>query len=180
MKRNLALSASAVLLAGVLAGCGGDDGGSSAEGSGGSGGGATDDYCAALEQAKEDIDALEQGDVAQFEQTFQVIGELAEQAPDEVAADWRVLDETLTGLETSLADAGLELADLEQLSAGEVPEGVDMAKLQQLATEMQSFSSAEVEEAGDAISEHAQSECGIDLDDSGASEGAEPSDGASE
>lgn len=180
MKRNLALSASAVLLAGVLAGCGGgDDGGSAAEGSGGSGG-SSDDYCAALEQAKEDIDALEQGDVAQFEQTFAVIGDLAEQAPDEVASEWRVLDDTLSGLESSLADAGLELADLEQLSAGEVPEGVDMAKLQQLATEMQSFSSAEVEEAGDAISEHAQSECGIDLDDSGASEGAEPSDDASE
>lgn len=179
MKRHLALSASAVLLAGVLAGCGGGDGGEGSSGEA-SGGNATDDYCTALEQAKEDIDALEQGDVAQFEQTFQVLGELSEQAPDEVAAEWQVLDETLTGLEDSLAEAGLELADLEQLSAGEVPEGVDMAKLQALATEMQSFSSAEVEEAGDAISEHAQTECGIDLDESAASEGAEPSDGASQ
>lgn len=178
MKRHLALPATAALLAGLLVGCSGDEGGSNEEGSASNGEsssestesteGETSDYCAALEDAKGEIDALEAGDVAQFEQLFGTISDLAEQAPEEVAAEWQTLDGTLTGLQDALAEAGLELSDLETLASGQPPEGVTPQQLQQLAQEFQSFNSTDVNEAGEAISQHAQEECGIDLDDSGA------------
>ena len=164
-QHRIVISVPAAILGLLLAGCGGGDGGG--EGEAASGQDRTEEYCQALEEAKADIDALEQGDVEGFEQSFETISELADKAPEEVAAEWQTLDTALAGLEDSLAEAGLELADLEQLTAGQVPEGVDTAQLEKLAADMRDFGSTEVQEASDKISAHARTECGIDLDGQG-------------
>jgi hypothetical protein len=186
VKLHLSLSASAVLMAGLLVGCSGDDGGPQEDGSASgaestseseSGAASASDYCDALQEAKSEIDALEGGDVAQFEAVFETISDLAEQAPEEVAAEWQTLDATLTGLQDALAEAGLEFADLEALSSGQTPEGVTPQQLQKLAQRFQSFNSPDVNQAGETITQHAEDECGIDLDGSGTEE---PSDDASQ
>jgi hypothetical protein len=150
VKDKVVLAAAATLLAGVLSGCGG-------------GGGDTEAYCDNLDQAKTDIEALSAQDIGKFDQAFETIHQVAEDAPDEVQDDWKVLDDALTEIETALEDAGLELSDLGGLQSGQIPEGVDQAKLLALGEKVQSIASDEVEQAGDNIQKHAKDECDIDL-----------------
>lgn len=187
MKRHLALSASATLLAGLLVGCGGgDEGGegSADGGSGDSGSSEAEDYCTALEQAEEDLGALDGGDVGEFESAIETLRGVAEQAPEEVSGDWDVLIGAVTTLEDALTEAGLEFADLTTLNPAQLPEGVTQQDLQQVVQAAQEFSAPEVQQAGTAISTHAEEECGVQLGGGGESpsEGTSesPSEGASE
>ena len=150
MKHTLVLAAAATLMAGVLTGYG-------------AGGGDTEAYCDNLDQAKTDIEALSAQDIGKFDQAFKTIHEVADDAPDEVQDDWKVLDDALTEIETALEDAGLELSDLGDLQSGQLPEGVDESKLLELGEKVQSIASDEVEQAGDNIQKHAKDECDIDL-----------------
>jgi len=151
VRHKLVLLAAATLLSGVLTGCGGGD----SE--------ATDSYCDSLKDAKADIETLDAGDVAKFDEAFKTIHDLADEAPDEVKDDWEVLDGALSDMETALNDAGLKLSDLEGLQSGQLPEGVDQAKLAALGQKMQDIASDEVQKAGDNIDKHAEDECGIKL-----------------
>lgn len=151
MKRTIALSAAATIATALLTACGGDQ---------------TAAYCDELETAKSDIDKLQSGDVASFDQVFTTIEELAADAPEDVSAQWQTLDESLDEFEKALNEAGLELSDMEQLSEGEIPEGVDPQKLQTLGQDLQELNSDETEQAADDIEKHAQDECDIDLSDS--------------
>lgn len=151
----------------VLTACGGGDGG----GGGGdeeAGGGDTSSYCDTLADAKSDIDALESGEPQALEAAFDAFDELESQAPDEVADEWATMQEGVQTIEDAFAEAGLEIADLEQVMAGEIPEGVDPQALAELGTTLQELDSTEFQEASDTISQHAQDECGINLDESGA------------
>lgn len=157
MKQSLAMTAAATLMAGLLAGCGGGDGG---------GGDAGGDYCDRLASAKEDFESLDSGDFAGFEEAIATIHELADEAPDEVAADWETLEGAIDQLETALDDAGIEISDLEAMSRGEMPEGVDPSKLASLGEDLQAMGSEEFETASTNIEEHAKDECDIDLSES--------------
>ncbi len=154
MKRTIALSAAATLMAGLLSGCSG---------------GQTQAYCDDLETAKADIDKLQEGDVASFDEVFKTIGELADEAPDEVSAEWKTLDDSLGQFKKALNDAGLELSDMDQLSQGQVPEGVDPKKLQTLGQDLQKVNNEATTKAGDEIEKHAKEECDIDLSDDSSS-----------
>lgn len=145
--------AALALAAGVLTGCAS---GSSA-------------YCDELESNAEFFQGLDSGDVdpSEFGQVFDRFGELAEQAPEEVAGDWEVLDSALQRFEDGLDEAGLDPADLEGLGSGQLPEGVDPQALQELATTAQELDTEEFSEAGDNIEAHAEEECGVDLGGSG-------------
>jgi hypothetical protein len=165
--RTLTSIAALTLAAGVLAGCGGDDsssGGGSAEAESDPGA-----YCEQLETDSEFFASLGSGGVApdQFGQLFERFGALAEQAPDEVRADWEVIDGAFDDLEQGLAEAGIEPSDLEGMAGGRLPEDVDPQALQEVARSAQSLNTADFEEAGDNISTHAQEECGIELGGSG-------------
>jgi len=141
------------LMTGLLAGCGGDGGGSA-------GGG---DYCDSIEDAKAEFGDIEGGDFAGFDQAIDTVHELADDAPDEVADDWEVLEGALDDLVAALEKAGIELSDLEAMSRGEMPPGLDPAKLQELAADMQDFGGEELETATDNIEKHAKDECDVDL-----------------
>ena len=73
------------------------------------------------------------------------------------------MNEGVQQIEDAFADAGLELDDLGDVMTGEIPEGVDMEKLEQLGTTLEELDSPEFQEASDAISEHAEQECDITL-----------------
>lgn len=150
MKHKLVLVAVATLVAGVLSACGG-------------GSGDTEAYCDSLKQAKTDVEALSDQDLDKFDEAFQTIHEVAGDAPDDVKDDWKVLDDALNEMETALEDAGLELSDLGSLQSGQLPEGVDQAKLLALGEKMQNIASEEVEQAGDNIQKHAKDECDLDF-----------------
>jgi len=120
-------------------------------------------YCEDLTSAEEQFTSLAQGDVGQFEEAISTLRELGDAAPSEVASDWEALLVPLNQLESALDRAGLKFDDLEGLSQGQIPRGVDPQQLQKLGTELQGLASAEVNEAGAAIEEHAASECDIQL-----------------
>ena len=145
---------SALLGAGLLAvsvtlsGCSGSD---------------TEAYCDTLSDAKSDIDALEAGDPGAFSTAFEAFDTLADEAPKEVEDDWKVMQEGVQRIEDAFEDAGLAMDDLSEVMTGEIPEGVDLEKLQELGTTLEELDSEEFNDATEAISEHAEEECGITL-----------------
>jgi hypothetical protein len=88
---------------------------------------------------------------------------LADDAPDEVASDWKTLDEAVTTIENALQDAGLEPSDLAAIQNGQVPNDLDPSKLAEIAPKLQALDGQEVSDAADNIAQNAQDTCGIDL-----------------
>jgi hypothetical protein len=144
------MTATTVLLAGLLAGCGGG----------------TDAYCESLESASDEFSTFEGGNAGDLEQAMETFDELADEAPGDVQADWEVLDEAFSGLEDALEEAGLEFSDLDSMMAGETPENIDPTKLAALAEDLQALATDDIQKAADNIEKHAKDECGIDLSES--------------
>ena len=176
--------AGGVLALSVLAGCGGDSSESgdtsaeettaeetSAEGTG------TEEYCTQLEDTQESIQSLEEGDPTQFAAAFEAFRGLAEVAPEEVAADWDTLVSGVDQLEAALEDVGLTLEEFGQIAAdpSQLPDDVDAQKLQELGPKLEELNSPEFDRASDAISTHAEEECGVTLDNGGQTPTEEPS-----
>ncbi|CAA9323475.1 MAG: hypothetical protein AVDCRST_MAG29-591 [uncultured Nocardioidaceae bacterium] len=147
MKSYLGWTAGMVLAAGTLAGCGGG----------------TEAYCDSLRDAQGDFEALETGDAAGLGDAVDTLRDISGDAPDEVSADWEVVNGTLDDMESALDDAGLSFDDLGGLAEGQIPEGVDEADLTALQESFEALSTEEAEEAGNNIQEHAQNECDVDL-----------------
>lgn len=171
MKRSTrrAAAAGAVLLLGPLAGCSGDDSSGSSdspeaspttEASG-------EEYCAALEEAQTQFESLDESDFTQFDDVFATFRQLSDQSPEEVAAEWDTLVTGFDQLEQAVEDAGLTLDELAavQQDPQSLPEGVDLAELQALGPKLQELQTPEFNQAGEAITTHAEEECGISLDD---------------
>ena len=148
MKRMTTMLAATVLGASLLTGCSGDG---------------TDAYCDTLKSTQKDFDDFEAADFSNFDEFTDRVEELADDAPDEVKDDWKVLADAFNGFVDALDDAGLEPADLEGLSNGEMPEGVDMEQLQEAMSKAQDLGGKDFEKATDAIEKHAKDECNIDL-----------------
>lgn len=153
MKIPMAL-ASAVMLAGSLAACGGGDGGS---------GGADSDYCKDLKKAKASFTDVSGGDFGKIDAAFGTLHKLADEAPSDIEDDWKKLDGAITTVEKALKEAGVSFADLGKIQQGEIPEGIDASKLQGLATQMSKLSGAEFDKASKAIETHAKKTCKVDL-----------------
>ena len=147
MKRLTSMLASTVIAASLLTGCGGG----------------SDEYCDTLKSTQDDFEDFEASDFSNFDEFTERVDELADDAPDEVKDDWKVLADAFNAFVDALDEAGLEPADLEGLASGELPEGVDMEALTEAMTEAQALGGAEFEEATAAIEKHAKDECDIDL-----------------
>jgi len=143
------------LAATLLVACGSDDSGGSASG----------DYCQQLKADKSFFGDLSGSDpdLSRLDEVFQRMHELAANAPDEVAADWKTLDGAVTTIEKALEDAGIKPSDLAALQNGQVPPGADLSKLQELAPKLQALSSSDVSDAANRIASNAKDTCGIDL-----------------
>lgn len=157
MKIPLAL-ASAVMLASTLVACGGEDGGG--------GGGEDSDYCKDIKAASKSFASLSSGDFAQLDEAFATFHKLADEAPSDIDEDWKKLDSDITTVEKAFKDAGMTFADLGKIQAGQTPEGVDLSKLQGLASEISKLGSSDFTKASNAIDAHAKKTCKVDLDQS--------------
>jgi hypothetical protein len=151
MKTPLALASAALVAAVTLAGCGGGDDGPDSE------------YCKDLKSASTQFDSLTSNDVSKLDEAFKTFHTLADEAPTDIKDDWATLDKGITSVEKALADAGLKFSDFAALQEGKMPEGVDVAKLQGLATEFQKLDSAEFDKASKAIEKHAKETCEVNL-----------------
>jgi hypothetical protein len=147
----LALSMAAT----VLVACGSNGGGSSSAG----------DYCSELKADKAYFATLNGSnpDLSRLDEVFQRMHTLADDAPDDVAADWKTLDGAVTTIENALKEAGIKPSDLAAIQKGQMPPGVDMAKLQALAPKLQALNSSDVSAAADRIASNAKDKCGVDL-----------------
>lgn len=147
--------AALVLTAGLLTGCGNS----------------TDAYCDELQGTIDEFGSLTgAGDPAQLERAFDEIERLADEAPEEIADEWDRLAEQMGEIRDTLEEAGIEISDLAGIQNGQLPEGVSQEDLAELGQSLQSLSGEEVQQAATAISEHAQEECGIDLENTGTQE----------
>lgn len=155
MKISLAL-AGAVVLGTTLTACGG-----------GGGGGADGDYCKDIKKASATFGSLSGGDTSQLDAAFATFHTLAAESPDDIKADWVKLDAAITTVEKALKDAGVKFSDFDKIQKGEIPEGVDVAKLTGLATEFQKLNSAEFTKASKDIEKHAKDVCKVDLNATG-------------
>ena len=151
-------------LALVLTGCGGgsdtaDSGGSSSSDSKAS-------YCDELNTAKDsfanlDVTKLTEDD---YNNLVDELDKISASAPSDVEADWKSLSDALTQLHDLLASAGVSFSDLQDLSAGQLPSGVDAQKLQEIAPKVQKLSTdLSANGASQRISASAKKECGITL-----------------
>jgi hypothetical protein len=141
------------MAASLLAGCG-DDGG---------GGGGGDSYCDALKSTQKEFESFEDSDFSSFDEFTDRVDEFADDAPDEVKDDWKILADALKEFVGALEDAGLTPEDLEGMQSGEVPEGVDMEALTEAMTQAQALGSEAVQKATENIEKHAKEECNIEF-----------------
>jgi hypothetical protein len=157
MKKTLAL-ASVVLMAGALTACGGDDSSSS--------GG----YCDQLQDLKNDAEGLDFTKLsdAQFSSLQNSLNDIEASAPSDVKDDWATFNDTLDQIKQILDETGLSFDDIQaiQENPNDLPDGVDLAKLQELAQKMQEVSTQSgFQDASDAIQQNVKDECDINLDD---------------
>ncbi len=150
MKISLVL-AGTVLLGSTLVACGGG------------GDGENSDYCKDVKKASKTFGNLSSGDVGQLDKAFATFHKLADEAPSDIKDDWKKLDGAITTVEKALKDAGLKFSDLDEIQKGQVPPGVDVAKLQGLASQMTKLNSADFTKASKAIDKHASKTCKVDL-----------------
>ena len=108
MKQRLVLAAVAALCASTLTACGGG----------------TKAYCDDLRAANKDFSSLDSADFSKFDEAISTMHKLADEAPDEVASDWKVLDGALNDLQDALKKAGLTMDDLSKMSSGQMPDNV--------------------------------------------------------
>ncbi len=149
MRKTLTALAPLALVAGLLTGCGGGSEDSA--------------YCKDLKADKAQFESLSGGDAGQLEDAFSAMHDLAAEAPDEVADEWKVIDDGIQAMQDALDEAGLSLDDLAGLQSGDLPEGVDLQAMQELGTKLQEFGGEEMSKASDAIDKHAQDTCGVTL-----------------
>ena len=120
-------------------------------------------YCKDLETDRAMFYALGQGDIAELDDSFAELHKLADEAPEEVADEWKVVIDGITTLTEALEEAGLSLETVATMQPGELPKGVDIADVQAILPKLQEFGGAEMNEASEAIDKHANEECGFTL-----------------
>ncbi|MDQ3629275.1 MAG: hypothetical protein M3419_10780 [Actinomycetota bacterium] len=146
MRKLLSAAAAAVVSAGVLTGCGGSD-----------------DYCSSLEDTVEEFEAFGEADFDQFGEAIDAFRDVGAEAPSEVEEEWETLISGIDSAESALQDAGAGFEDLGDIQTGQIPDGVDEEELIEALASFQELSSEEFAEAGQAIEEHAESECDVTL-----------------
>jgi len=144
--------AGALLLLASVTACGGDDGGD--------GGSSSGDYCDTLKSATEKFEALSDQDFGEFDEVISTLQQLGDEAPEEVSADWKVLNDGLGEFQAALDEAGVSMEDL---SDPEAIADLDPDAMQNLTEVAQGMSGQEFEDASKNIEEHAKSECDVDL-----------------
>lgn len=148
--RTLTALAALALAASTLSACGGSQ--SSA-------------YCKDLKSDKTYFDSFSGSNpnLSKLDEAFKRMHALADESPDAVAKDWKVIDNALTTIDKALKEAGISFSDLGKLQKGQTPAGVDLSKLQALAPKLESLGGANFSKASKAIEKNAKSDCKVNL-----------------
>jgi hypothetical protein len=183
MKIRVALCALTLVAASGLAACGGSDSTDSSAGGtpdststpGGSSndpsdlsssppestsGGSDSDYCSALKAAKAKFSNLDQFKPAQFEDLKNTLSDIADKAPENIQAQWEVLDSKFSQLSDALENLGVDLSDLGDPSA---LASLDPQKLKEFQAAIKNLDGNDITKATDAISAEVKADCGIDM-----------------
>ena len=152
MKISLAV-AGALLLGCSLTACSGGDGGDGADSS----------YCKDIKAAKPTFQKLASGDLANLEKGFKTFHQLADESPDGLKDQWKVLDDAASSVEDKLKEAGLTYADLPDIQDGKLPAGVTVDKLTAFAADLQKLNNDAFAEARTEIGKQAKDVCGVEL-----------------
>lgn len=150
MNRYIIGVAVAAATATLGTGCGADESGSA--------------YCTSFADATSTFRAIETGDLGELGTAVGTFHALAEQAPPEIEREWDTLDGAFVSLETGLTEAELSIDDLGGVATGDLPQDVDLAKLDQVLGSLEELGSPDVSEAADAIEAHGRDRCGVDLE----------------
>jgi hypothetical protein len=184
MRKLLGITAAAMLLA--LTGCGGADDVTDDESSGDStqstsestdssdstpsestestAASAGGDYCDELKQARENFAGFTGGQLNEdtYNQLIEQLETISAVAPADVKDDWENVADTLTKLHDLLASVNITFDDLQNLSAGQVPPGVDPQALQKIAPKVQELSQKMIaDSSAEEIQKSAQQDCGL-------------------
>jgi hypothetical protein len=153
MKKTLGLAAAALLTLSLTACSGGDD---------------EDAYCDSIRDAKDSLEGadFDQLDQQTFDDLTQQLDDISENAPSDVEDEWQTVTEGFDEIESLFNEAGLTFDDLEQLQGGDLPEGVDLQKLQELAPQFQEIAEGnEIPDAIETIQTDAEDRCDITFDE---------------
>jgi hypothetical protein len=100
-------------------------------------------------------------DPSNLDEAVGTLHELREAAPDDVADEWAAIDDPFQELQEVLDDAGLSWAELLQMAPQDVdPEVRDAGE--KFADDLGSI---DVEAIDQSLNDHADEECGLDLED---------------
>ncbi|WP_019146514.1 hypothetical protein [Aeromicrobium massiliense] len=140
--KTLKTAAAVVLASVVLTACGGNDTGA---------------YCDRLEKAEDDFSSV--GQDGNMSDAFDTFRELRDEAPDAVKDDWETLTGAIEEMEKAYEDAGIDLDKVDELDASKLSQE-QVAKLSEATKKL---GNKDYTDASNNISEHAKSECDIDL-----------------
>lgn len=171
MRRTTMVVTGVLLGASVLGGCGSSDDketkGSASDPSSSATASGSSDYCKHLADAKDVISKFSGSDVPDAEalQGFiDDVGTFEDEAPADIADDWKLVGDRLDSLVAALDEAGLTLDDLvSAMATNQLPPGVSMDKLSALSQKVQNLADADFKKATAAIGAQAKSDCDLDL-----------------
>lgn len=121
------------------------------------------DYCGLLEDNGNAFADMVSGNVdpSNFDEAVGTLHELREAAPDDVADEWAAIDNPFQELQEVIDDAGLSWEELLQMAPQEIdPEVRDAGE--KFADD---FGSIDVDAIDQTLNDHADEECGLDLED---------------
>jgi hypothetical protein len=121
------------------------------------GGSSTDAYCDRLEKAEDDFGSLSSGE--SLSEAFDTFRDLRDEAPDDVKDDWSTLVKATESFEKALDDAGVDADKVDQID----PSKLSAEQAQKITEASKNLNADKFSKASDNISEHAKSECDIDL-----------------
>jgi hypothetical protein len=118
-------------------------------------------YCDGMRQAATDLGGVDSG--VKLEAAFAEMHRLNDVAPQAVKQDWATVNGAVSRMEGAFHNAGLKISDLDKISSGNLPDGVDGNKLQALMDATQDLQSKAVTDAVSNIESNVKDECGIDV-----------------
>lgn len=148
MNRVSPVLAAVALGASLLSSCSSDD----------------DTYCDTLKASGTSYEQVQASDFSHFDADAALVEKFAKSAPEEVRDDWKVVSKVYADFVDVLAETGLTTDDLQSVSNGEAPPGLEPDALQAAMTKAEAFNSEDFMKASAAIRAHAKDECNIELD----------------
>jgi hypothetical protein len=148
--KKLALAGAVLAAATTLTACGSGSG----------------DYCADLKSYSEDAAGLTAGqanDADQVKEQRANVEKLADEAPDAVKDDWKVLTDLFASVDKIQKEVGLSDEDLAKASSGDTSD-LDPKKVTEFGQKASAlYGENDLAKAGEAITKHAKDECDVDL-----------------